>query len=117
MGLFNLATPEMALEDLLSREQDALLNGKLEMLEGIADEKEKLLQTFLRRPPEADALLKLQKMAAKNSDLLNAAKEGLTSAAKLLASLSAPQETQATYGPSGTKTVLSKVRPKITQRF
>lgn len=87
--------------DLLDVQRTALLNGDLTQLDRLAPELETALRELSRSAPPAEQVTRLRKAAARNADLIKAAKRGVTRARETLYPKHVSQLT--TYGPQGTQ--------------
>ena len=104
-----------ALEDLLDRERAALLEGNIDALTRLADEKESLLQTLADYPPATLEIL--QAKAARNQELLNSALEGIRSVANRLKALREVRNALNTYDRQGQRhSIEGLARPKVERR-
>lgn len=104
------------LQDLLDRERAALLEGRFEVLERLAEEKQRLAGAMLKSEPDAGALAAVRKVAERNRDLLSAAREGLRAASARIAGLSKAKAPLATYDATGARTNLAAAASTLQRR-
>lgn len=92
-----------ALRDLLERERSALLTGRMDKLERLAALKDALRAELADAPPLAAGprLDALQALAARNAELLNAARRGIEAARASLGKLNGGPLNFDTYSRDG----------------
>ena len=97
-----------ALDDLLDRERQALLEGDLDGVTRGLREKERLIDALsaLELTRETD-LAPLQVKVLRNQQLLDRALEGIRAVANRISALRRIRETLETYDQSGKKTTIS----------
>lgn len=111
MALFDIRDAGESLEDLLSREREAITSGRFDVLERLASEKERLVNRIAagnrptRNAPEA-TLERLKAMAERNQGLLDAMRAGLRSAQVKLDQLGRAPSALQTYDASGRKILM-----------
>ena len=91
-----------ALDSLLERERRALMEGDLDFLAGLFDEKKTLIDTLNGSGEAAAANLKqLQVKALRNQTLLDSALQGIRSVATRMSALHRIRQSLDTYDESG----------------
>lgn len=106
------------LDDLLDAEREMLLKGELDMMAGIAGEKEILIDALNALEPERHPELgDLQSKVARNQVLLDGALQGIRKVARRLAALRRIRRTLETYDARGQKrTIQGEVDHKVEKR-
>lgn len=106
------------LDGLLDVERRALLNGELDAIAAIAEEKEQLIDALNAILPEQQPPLKdLQSKVARNQVLLDGALQGIRKVAARLAALRRIRRTLETYDATGRKqTIQGEVDHKVEKR-
>lgn len=107
-----------ALDALLERERDALIEGELDELVGLFDEKKTLIERVNEKSDvAAEALQQLQKKAARNQGLLDSALQGIRSVATRMGTLHRVRQTLDTYDESGQRrTIEARPSRKVEKR-
>jgi hypothetical protein len=103
------------LRDALSEERDALLNGNLQALAGIADRKERALARLAAQRPTEAELQTLMDLSAHNERLLNGASIAIGQVRDFAMRAQKPLETL-TYGADGTRQALTGPSHGLTQK-
>ena len=106
------------LEDVLREEQELLLAGKLDALEGLVDRKAKLAQRLAEQRPDLEegVYRVLAKKADHNEALLDAARRGLQAAIQQIRQTAGAKE-QSTYSKTGERRPLSRSPSTFTQKI
>jgi flagellar biosynthesis/type III secretory pathway chaperone len=110
MGLFDMTNASDALEDLLDREKSAVLDGRFDILDRLAAEKERLVGLVARGGAAPQALARLKEASDRNGRLLGAMRDGVVAAQNRLKSMRAPAAPLQTYDASGHKTAMPGLR-------
>ncbi|MDU9003085.1 flagellar biosynthesis protein FlgN [Sedimentitalea todarodis] len=93
-----------ALDDLLGREREALLGGKLEQIAKLMSAKEDLVDRFNALPPEDRPTLEsVHQKVTRNQALLNSALDGIRAVANRMADLRRVRSGLETYDRRGNK--------------
>lgn len=103
-----------AFEEVLAKEREALLRGDLETVLRLAARKERLA-AGLGASSDPLVLTRLQAALARNSDLLAAASEGISSAIQRLRALANPPPL-ATYDGRGQRQMLEPQTHELARR-
>ncbi len=109
MALFDLAPPEDALIDYFDRERRAILDGRFDILERIAREKARLLESLAKRNVPVETLRRLKTLGDRNAALLAAMQNGVSAARARVANLRAGADLQ-TYDATGRQSVIATAR-------
>ena len=106
------------LDELLEKERDTLLQGKLSIMAEIADEKEQLIDALNALEPEFHTdLAALQGKVVRNQALLDGALQGIRKVAARLAALRRIRRTLETYDETGQKqTIQGEVEHRVEKR-
>ena len=105
-----------ALSDLLERERVALLDGDLDGLVRLLDDKRNLIDALNEQASTATTsghqgeLQKLQGKVARNQELLDSALQGIRSVANRMSTLHRVRRSLDTYDESGRKTTIEGLR-------
>lgn len=107
-----------ALDGLLDRERQALLDGDLDHLVSQLEEKEALIERLNDcEDAEGEPLKALQVKVLRNQALLDSALQGIRSVANRMSALHRIRRSLDTYDESGRKTTIeSLVEPKVEKR-
>jgi flagellar biosynthesis/type III secretory pathway chaperone len=96
------------LDQILESERTALMSGKLDVLSGMAAEKEALMGAIdLTKVDDPEALKHLIEKVKRNQGLLNNALEGIRKVARRMAAFRRVQGSLETYDRNGEKRVVS----------
>ncbi|KMW59220.1 hypothetical protein AIOL_004201 [Candidatus Rhodobacter oscarellae] len=116
MGFFDVQDTHEALEDLLTRERAAILSGEYERLEGLAVEKERLVNALAKTRVDPDVLTRLREQTERNGILYDAMRAGIGSALDRLRAMREPRPGLSTYDQSGQKTEMATPSSKEVRR-
>ena len=106
-----------ALDELLERERDALLDGDLDLLVDQLDEKTVLIETLnASRSTNTEQLQALRGKVMRNQALLDSALEGIRSVANRLSALHRIRKSLDTYDESGRKTTIEGLRDRKMEK-
>ncbi|MGC8201109.1 hypothetical protein ACP2AV_00245 [Aliiroseovarius sp. PTFE2010] len=112
MSLFEKESAVSALEKMLVKERDAILESDFQTLSKLGDKKEALLKRVAVECHEADSLRQLQQKLTANNALLDSAARGIKSAVNYIGDMQASPKPLQTYGPLGERNELG--RPALT---
>lgn len=106
------------LEDVLREEQELLLSGNLEALEGLVDRKAELARKLAEQRPDLNegAFRDLARKADHNEALLDAARRGLQAAIQQIRQSAGTSE-QSTYSKTGERRPMSRSPSSFTQKL
>lgn len=106
------------LDDLLDAERSALLDGNLEKITALVEQKEALIEQMSALPKsQAEPLEGLQKKVKRNQILLDGALQGIRRASVRLAAIRRIRKTLETYGRDGRKrTIEGEITRKVEKR-
>ena len=105
-----------ALEALLDREREALLDGDLDRLIGQLDEKEALIERLNASGDSGAGLKDLQAKVLRNQALLDSALEGIRTVAQKLSALHRVRRSLDTYDESGRKTTIDSAPDRTMEK-
>lgn len=101
MGLFNMTAISDQLDNLLDKEREILLAGRIEMLPRLAPQKEKLLERLSSSNISREQIEKLRRKADRNQELLLAASKGIRAVTRRLQALRSQKSQLRTYDSGG----------------
>lgn len=106
------------LDELLEAERDALLQGDLDKIPAMVEEKESLIDALNDNAPETKAELReLQVKVERNQALLNGALQGIRKVAARMAAFRRIRRSLETYDESGQKrTIQGDVERRVEKR-
>lgn len=116
MGLFEAQDTHVALEELLLKEREAIMNGQYDRLERMTVEKESLLKALSKTRLEAEVLARLREQTERNGILLDAMRAGVGSALERLRAIQEPSPGLQTYDEAGRKKDLTSKKPGSVRR-
>jgi flagellar biosynthesis/type III secretory pathway chaperone len=116
MGLFDQVVASDALEDLLDRERKAVLGGRFDVLERLAAEKERLVQTVSRNGTGPNALMRLKSASERNSRLLDAMRAGVAAAQRRVSAMKNQKVSLQTYDAAGRVQAIATAPKKLGHR-
>ena len=114
MGLCETQSAAEALEELLEKEREAILDGRFDSLERLAAEKERLVTSVAESG--APGLVGLRVRAERNSALLEAMGAGVKAAIRQIEGLRGLGAPLQTYDASGQRTAMAGPRQPLGRR-
>ena len=106
-----------SLDDLLEKERAALLEGNLDVITRLLDEKESLIDRLNGcTPTEQDALDNLRGKVTRNQALLDGALQGIRAVANRMSTLRRIRKSLDTYDEKGRKTTIHALRENKVEK-
>ena len=109
--------PLAALQALLTRERESLLEGTLDQISAIAAEKEALLRQLPQEKASPATLEQLSKDIARNQALLASAQKGVKAAEVALSRLDQAHRETVFYDRSGTVSRIRRDGPGLSEKL
>ena len=116
MGLFDQAVASDALEDLLDREREAVLQGRFDVLDRLAVEKERLVRAVSKNSTGPEALIRLKTASDRNGRLLEAMRAGVDAAQKRVRAMRNQKVSLQTYDAAGRVQAIETAPRKLGHR-
>jgi hypothetical protein len=117
MGLLDGASALAALERLLIKEREALRRGDLGAIAASADTKQRLMPKPGKfRKDDLPRLERIKALAARNTALLEAARDGIAAARARVTRLRDGSSDFGTYSATGTRTAFSQLPGKTGRK-
>ncbi|NSX56563.1 hypothetical protein [Parasulfitobacter algicola] len=103
--------------DILEKERQAMIRGDLNILSELTGQKEKLHDALSKSAPLSHSdIVQLKRRAEQNQKMLEAVKQGISSALNRLSSIRDAQKPLTVYGASGQISSLEKADHKSFER-
>ena len=116
MGLLDFGNTTDALRDLLDKERAAILAGRFDLLERLANEKERLVKLVAQIQTDENLLADLQEKTKRNGDLLSAMRDGIRAAQDHVRKLQRGAEPLQTYDSTGQVRSIEPAKQAMTHR-
>lgn len=116
MGLFDKKNSADAMEDLLDREREAILEGRFDLLNRLIEQKTRLISAFNPKDVDEKTLVRLRDQGQRNARLLDAMREGIEAVQNRLASFQGSGAALETYEANGRRNTFPAARKSETHR-
>lgn len=116
MGMFDKKNSVDAMEDLLDREREAILEGRFDLLGRLIDQKDRQIKSLNPKDLDEKSLMRLRAQSERNARLLDAMRDGIQSVQKRLASFQGTGAALETYEANGRRNTFLATKKAETRR-
>ena len=116
MGLFDKKNAVDAMEDLLDREREAILEGRFDLLGRLIEQKTRQVNALNPKDLDEKSLMRLRDQGQRNARLLEAMREGIEAVQQRLANLQGAGAALEIYEADGRRTKFLAAKKAETRR-